>query len=110
MTRGALIVLEGIDRCGKTSQSMKLIESLKKKGIQAERMSFPDRTTWTGKTISNYLTDKDYKLNDEAIHLLFTANRWENVNKIKSRLHKGITLIIDRYCYSGIAFSAAKGS
>ncbi|KAK4874429.1 hypothetical protein RN001_013789 [Aquatica leii] len=109
MTRGAFIVVEGVDRCGKTSQTMKLVESLQQKNIKAERMAFPDRTTWTGQVISNYLADKNCKLNDQAIHLLFTANRWENVEKMKEKLSSGITLVVDRYFYSGVAFSAAKG-
>ncbi|KAF5283486.1 hypothetical protein FQR65_LT13874 [Abscondita terminalis] len=109
MTRGAFIVIEGIDRCGKTTQTMKLVESLKKKNIKAERMAFPDRSTNTGQVISSYLANKDSKLNDQAIHLLFTANRWENVDKMKEKLNDGITLIVDRYFYSGLAFSVAKG-
>ncbi|KAK5640900.1 hypothetical protein RI129_009447 [Pyrocoelia pectoralis] len=109
MGRGAFIVIEGIDRCGKTSQTMKLVESLTKKNIQVERMSFPDRTTQTGQVISQYLSDKNCKLNDETIHLLFSANRWENVDKIKQKLSNGISLVVDRYSYSGVAFSIAKG-
>ncbi|KAF5293493.1 hypothetical protein FQA39_LY02978 [Lamprigera yunnana] len=109
MVRGAFIVIEGVDRCGKTSQTAKLIDSLKKLNVQVEQMGFPDRTTWTGQVISKYLSDKTCKLNDQAIHLLFTANRWENVERMKEKLNNGITLIVDRYFYSGVAFSTAKG-
>lgn len=28
---------------------------------------------------------------------------------MENKLHSGITLIVDRYSYSGVAFSAAKG-
>lgn len=48
-------------------------------------------------------------LSDEAIHLLFSANRWERANHIIKTLEAGTTLVIDRYCYSGVAYSAAKG-
>lgn len=106
--RGAFIVLEGVDRAGKSTQAKKLVESLNKKRIPAELIAFPDRTTHTGKLISEYLSDSNYKLNDFAIHLLFTANRWENVDKMKKLLAEGTTLIVDRYSYSGVAFSAAK--
>ena len=34
--------------------------------------------------------------------------RWELVPEIKSSLEAGVTVIIDRYAYSGAAFSAAK--
>lgn len=48
-------------------------------------------------------------LSDEAIHLLFSANRWEKANGILETLEQGMSLIIDRYCFSGVAYSAAKG-
>lgn len=50
------------------------------------------------------------ELPDEAIHLLFSANRWERAKNIIQSLENGITVIVDRYCYSGVAFSAAKGN
>ena len=35
-----------------------------------------DRTTTIGKMIDSYLTEKA-ELDDRAVHLLFSANRWE---------------------------------
>ncbi|XP_018561864.1 thymidylate kinase isoform X2 [Anoplophora glabripennis] len=106
--RGALIVVEGVDRSGKSTQCKQLVQSLENLDIKARLLSFPDRSTQTGKLIDEYLRNKECKLNDHAIHLLFSANRWENVEKMKSWLNDGITLIVDRYSYSGIAFSAVK--
>ncbi|KAG8912359.1 Thymidylate kinase, partial [Tulasnella sp. 408] len=71
-------------------------------------------------------------LDDQAIHLLFSANRWEVAyvglapsqvslsfvltpehlyvrSSILSDLQNGITIVCDRYVYSGVAFSASKG-
>ena len=42
------------------------------------------------------------------IHLLFSANRWEAAGQIRSAIEEGITVVIDRYYYSGIVYSAAK--
>ena len=42
------------------------------------------------------------------IHLLFSANRWEAAGHIRSAIEEGFTVIIDRYYYSGIVYSAAK--
>ena len=39
--RGALIVLEGCDRVGKSTQSKLIVESLTKDGIPAKLMNFP---------------------------------------------------------------------
>ena len=34
--------------------------------------------------------------------------RWELVDEIKQSLEDGVTVVIDRYAFSGVAFSAAK--
>lgn len=100
-------MFEGCDRAGKSTQCKKLVEALHQKNIEAEYMSFPDRTTAVGQLINDYLM-KNIDLTDNAIHLLFSANRWEMEPKMKSLISKGVTLVVDRYAYSGIAFSAAK--
>lgn len=106
--RGALIVLEGLDRCGKTSQSGRLYKYLLEQGHSVESWRFPDRNTGVGQMISSYLTNES-QLEDHAIHLLFSANRWEKRSLMEEKLKTGTTLIVDRYSYSGVAFSSAKG-
>lgn len=39
--RGAFIVLEGVDRCGKSTQVVKLVERLQAQGFAAEAIRFP---------------------------------------------------------------------
>ncbi|THG20909.1 hypothetical protein TEA_016950 [Camellia sinensis var. sinensis] len=74
--------------------------------------------------ISSYLANKS-ELDDHAIHLLFSANRWEKRfvsmshalcyvlllqrSLMENKLRCGTTLIVDRYSFSGVAFSSAKG-
>ncbi|XP_059315741.1 thymidylate kinase-like [Lycium ferocissimum] len=106
-SRGALIILEGLDRYGKTSQSSRLYKYLDEQGHSVESWRFPDRDTGVGKMISSYLANKA-QLDDHAIHLLFSANRWDKRHRLKEKL-RGTSLIIDRYSYSGVAFSSAKG-
>ncbi|BAT02849.1 thymidylate kinase isoform X1 [Oryza sativa Japonica Group] len=106
--RGALIVLEGLDRSGKSSQCARLLSFLQGKGCQAEGWRFPDRGTSVGQMISAYLANES-ELDDRTIHLLFSANRWEKRALMERKLLGGTTLIVDRYSYSGVAFSAAKG-
>ena len=88
--RGLFIVLEGLDRCGKSTQVDRLVAHLNSNGRQARLQKFPgksfdfatsyakpaDRTTAIGKMIDAYLQSKS-ELDDRAIHLLFSANRWE---------------------------------
>ncbi|XP_067897867.1 thymidylate kinase [Heterodontus francisci] len=105
--RGALIVLEGMDRSGKSTQCKKLQEALRQHGRCAEVLRFPDRGTEIGRLISSYLEKKN-NLDDHTVHLLFAANRWERVPLIREKLQQGVTLIVDRYAFSGVAFTSAK--
>lgn len=69
----------------------------------------PDRTTPTGQIINQYLSSSA-TLPDQSIHLLFTANRWEAAPQIAELLAQGVTIVCDRYYYSGMVYSAAKGN
>ncbi|PWN40546.1 hypothetical protein IE81DRAFT_335230 [Ceraceosorus guamensis] len=101
--RGALIVVEGLDRAGKSTQVERLV-----KALDARLVKFPDRTTPIGRMLDSYLTQKS-ELDDRAVHLLFSANRWELAPSIRQDLEAGKTVICDRYAFSGIAYSTAKG-
>lgn len=107
--RGTFIVFEGVDRCGKTTQCGLLVKHLLKLGLAAVAMRFPDRTTLVGNLINQYLQSKS-ELDDRAIHLLFSSNRWEVAPTLQKHLEEGRTVICDRYAYSGVAFSSAKPS
>ena len=74
--RGAFIVFEGADRAGKSTQCQMLVDHLTASGVAAELWRFPDRTTAIGKMINAYLTSQA-DIDDAAVHLLFSANRWE---------------------------------
>ena len=41
LKRGALIVVEGLDRAGKTTQVERLVANLKRNGQPVERVKFP---------------------------------------------------------------------
>ncbi|KAF7302220.1 Thymidylate kinase [Mycena indigotica] len=106
--RGAFIVVEGLDRSGKTTQVANLQAKLESSGTPVKLFKFPDRTTAIGQMIDSYLRSQS-ELDDQAIHLLFSANRWELATSIESLLEQGTTVVCDRYAFSGVAFSAAKG-
>ncbi len=107
--RGYLIAVEGCDRCGKSTQCH-LLESwlFSQTGRPVEYWKFPDRTTPIGGLINEYLAG-GMDIPDEAIHLMFSANRWELKEKMEATLAAGTSIILDRYVYSGAAYSAAKG-
>ena len=48
-------------------------------------------------------------MGNEAVHLLFSMNRWENKSQLMEILRSGTDIVCDRYAYSGVAYSVAKG-
>ena len=105
--RGVFVVFEGVDRSGKSTQCKLLVEALKARGRSAELRRFPERSTGIGQLIDKYLR-REVELDDRAVHLLFSANRWDEAAAIRAALADGVDVVCDRYAYSGVAFSAAK--
>lgn len=63
-----------------------------------------------GSVIDNFLRKaENFKDLREVIHLLFSANRWALADKICQELKNGTSFVVDRYSYSGITYSLAKG-
>lgn len=83
------------------------MDRLNEEGSKTKMMRFPERDTGIGQLINQYLSCKK-EMDDHVVHLLFSANRWELVKDISSSLESGTNVIIDRYAFSGVAFSAAK--
>ncbi|KAJ3875912.1 P-loop containing nucleoside triphosphate hydrolase protein [Lentinula edodes] len=107
--RGAFIVVEGLDRSGKTTQAEIMRRRIQAGGREVVCIKFPDRSTPIGKMIDSYLHSQS-DLDDHVVHLLFSANRWEFASTILSYLEQGKLVLCDRYAFSGIAFSVAKSS
>lgn len=103
--RGALIVFEGLDRSGKTTQARRLTEELNAAGRAAIFRRFPDRSLGTGSVIDGYLCGR-YDLPDESVHLIFAANRWERAAELREALAAGTHVIVDRYAHSGVAYTS----
>ena len=108
MNRGLLIVLEGIDQCGKTTISKLLKNKLEELNLKTIIQTFPDKSTLIGNVINSYLQGNT-KLSPQESHLLYSLNRHEKKNFMEEKLYNGYNIICDRYIFSGIAYSLANG-
>ena len=107
-TKGKIVVLEGTDKAGKTTQSRMLHEALKNLGKVCVILDFPDYTTPIGMEIRAFLDGRrDYPA--EAKHLLFSANRWEKKKEIESMVENGTIVVMNRYWQSNLIYGAANG-
>lgn len=105
LPKGKIIVFEGIDKAGKTTQA-KLLE--KKLGDKCVRIDFPDYSTPIGKEIKQFLDGKrNYP--DEVKMMLLSANRCEKKIQIEKLVAKGTTIIMNRYYQSNLVYGISKG-
>lgn len=108
LKRGVLIVLDGIDGTGKTTQAKRLLETLKKKGLDAVYFREPSDSRW-GREIKRKAAYVDSLSAEEELDL-FQKDRKENVAKnLKPALDRNRIVVLDRYYYSTIAYQGARG-
>jgi len=108
-----LIVIEGLDGSGKSTQVKKVREYLSQKCQGALRyIHFPRYDApVSGELISRFLRG-DFGTN-EAVHpmlvaLLFAEDRRAAAAQVREWLEAGDTVLFDRYVYSNIAYQCAK--
>ena len=107
-----LVVLEGLDGAGKSTQVSRLKEYLKTRCEKMEYIHFPryDAPVY-GELISRFLRG-DFGGNDrvhpQLVALLFAEDRHGAAPQLKKALNDGATVLLDRYVYSNIAYQCAK--
>ena len=103
-----LINLEGIDGCGKSTQSQFLIKEFEKNDEKTILLKEPTNGKY-GKKLWEMLRGKREATTEEILEL-FVLDRKEHVNeKIKPALNEGKIVLMDRYYYSTMAYQAAAG-
>lgn len=107
-----LVVLEGLDGAGKSTQVKKLRRYLESVCGDLEYIHFPRYGSPVyGDLIGRFLRG-DFGTNDsvhpQLVALLFAEDRHGTAPEIKARLAEGKTVLLDRYVYSNIAYQCAK--
>lgn len=107
-----LIVLEGLDGAGKSTQISLLQSYFENQGLDVKYLHFPRfEASVYGDLIARFLRG-DFGSIDTVhpmlVALLFAEDRRDASVLIKSWLEKGYVVILDRYIYSNIAFQCAK--
>ena len=107
-----LVVLEGLDGAGKSTQVKKLRTYLEGLFGSLEYIHFPryDAPVY-GDLISRFLRG-DFGSNEQVhphlVALLFAEDRHGAAPEMKKTLDKGGHVLLDRYVYSNIAYQCAK--
>ncbi|HBG54513.1 MAG TPA: thymidylate kinase [Rikenellaceae bacterium] len=107
-----LIVLEGLDGAGKSTQLKAMEAYFKKRTRPVHFMHFPCYDTPVyGSLIARFLRGDSGPIDavdPYLVSLLFAGNRFEMAPRIRSWLQDGEVVLLDRYVYSNIAFQCAK--
>lgn len=108
LKKGFLIVFEGIDGAGKSTQAGHLLRKLRSMGYKAAYLREPTKGTW-GRAIKKLAKTAGSLTPKEELDL-FVRDRRENVRKnIRPALFGKKVVILDRYYFSTIAYQGAKG-
>lgn len=107
-----LIVLEGLDGAGKSTQVRKLKEYIASKGKQLKYLHFPRfDAPVVGEMIAKFLRGDFGNINDVdpmLVALLYAEDRRDASKMVREWLDNGDVVLFDRYVYSNIAFQCAK--
>ena len=107
--KGLFICVEGLDGCGKTTQTKLLVRKLRKIGWDAVYTAEPSRGK-IGKFIQKYCLHGEKRTFPIVEALLFAADRFEHVEReVIPALNEGKIVVSDRYVYSSLAYQGATG-
>jgi len=98
--KGKLIVIDGIDGSGKSTQIDLLMNHLKTDGLKAKMIHFPHYENFFGGFIGHCLSEQYYNFlgtHPKIVSVLYAADRWESSEEIKKMLDNGTTVVLDRY-------------
>ena len=102
--QGKLIVIDGTDGSGKTTQANLLMRHLRKDGRKVKFIHFPRyEDNFFGKFIAHCLSEQYYNwvnIHPKIASVVYAADRWESKEQIKNWIHKGYIVVMDRYISS----------
>ena len=107
-----LIVLEGLDGAGKSTQLRMVTSYFSSLGRKVEYLHFPryDAPVY-GDLIGRFLQGRFGaidKVHPQLVALLFAEDRHGAAPQLREALAAGKTVLLDRYVYSNIAYQCAK--
>lgn len=109
MNRGLLIVFEGIDGSGKSTQCRMLADLLNKKGIANISLAEPTRGKWGMKIRQLLAKGRNGISANEELEWFMNDRREDVKQNIEPALKAGKVVLMDRYYFSTAAYQGALG-
>lgn len=112
MNKGKLVVIEGTDGSGKTTQLSMAVGALEKQGVKTAVFDFPQyEKTFFGKFVKRFLTGEFGGLSDIDPYLAsfpYAFDRWQAGEDIRKELVKGKMVFCNRFTGSSMAHQTSK--
>ena len=106
-SKGQLIVIEGIDGTGKSTQSRHLADYLRQQGHEVIESHEPTNGPW-GRKLRESATTGRLSIEDELEY--FLQDRRQHVEElIKPTIERDGIVILDRYYFSSMAYQGYRG-
>jgi len=108
---GKLIVIDGIDGAGKTTQTTLLVKRLSEQKVRCEHIHFPCYDTFFGGVVRRFLDGEFGQIDEVSPYLasiVYALDRWDMMVAIRRHLEQGTHVILDRYISSNLAHQGAK--
>jgi len=107
-----LIVIEGLDGAGKSTQINRLNEHLTARGYRCRQLHFPrtDSPVY-GELIARFLRGElgdIHQVNPYLVALMYAGDRFDYKPTLETWLNAGDMVLLDRYVYSNVAYQCAK--
>lgn len=107
-----LIVIEGLDGAGKSTQIKKLRDHFSARGLGNEFIHFPrTKAPYFGELIARFLRGEYGQVSEVdpyLVAMLYAGDRRDISPDLYSWLEEGKYVLLDRYVYSNIAYQCAK--
>lgn len=112
--KAPIVVLEGLDACGKSTQTELLLKNLEDKNLKVAWKRFPGYTiTNAGRRLAGYLRGELGEMEDlspEMIAALYASDRLAQLDEIEEMRDNNDLVVLDRGVISNIIYAAARAS
>ncbi|MFZ2390609.1 MAG: dTMP kinase [Minisyncoccales bacterium] len=108
LNKGKFIVIEGIEGCGKGTQTKFLSDFLSQKGFEVINKKYPEYGLPIGDLLDQWL-HKKFEMNVETQALLFFADFMKDKETMENNLESGKIVLGDRYFTGTIVYQCING-